>query len=88
LGQVWRERAGGPHRGRHLAQPARQSFDGRKVHGDIRFGAAFGFIVEDPIASLAPSFGLDLRDVAPGELRLGRADQPADLRPRLQSRAR
>jgi len=43
----------------------------RRVHGDIRFGAGFGFIVEDPIASLEPSFGLDLRDVAPIELRLG-----------------
>ena len=43
----------------------------RRVHGDIRFGAGFGFIVEDPIASLEPSFGLDLRDVAPIELRIG-----------------
>lgn len=49
----------------------------RKVHGDIRFGAAFGFIVEDPIASLAPSFGLDLRDVAPVQFRLG---APINLR--------
>ena len=43
----------------------------RKVHGDIRFGAGFGFIVEDPIASLEPSFGLDFRDIAPVELRIG-----------------
>ena len=46
-------------------------FRGRKVHGDIRFGAGFGFIVEDPIASLEPSLGLDFRDLAPVELRLG-----------------
>ena len=43
----------------------------RRVHGDIRFGAGFGFIVEDPIASLEPSLGLDLRDIAPIELRIG-----------------
>jgi hypothetical protein len=49
----------------------------RKVHGDIRFGAGFGFITEDPIASLAPSFGLDLRDVAPVQFRLG---APINLR--------
>lgn len=49
----------------------------RRVHGDIRFGVGFGFIVEDPIASLAPSFGLDLRDVAPVQFRLG---APINLR--------
>jgi len=49
----------------------------RKVHGDIRFGVGFGFITEDPIASLAPSFGLDLRDVAPVQFRLG---APINLR--------
>ncbi len=46
-------------------------YRGRKVHGDVRFGAGFGFIVEDPIASLEPSLGLDFRDLAPVELRLG-----------------
>ncbi len=43
----------------------------RRVHGDIRFGAGFGFIVEDPIASLEPSLGLDFRDLAPIEVRIG-----------------
>lgn len=43
----------------------------RKVHGDVRFGAGFGFVAEDPVASLAPSLGLDFRDLAPVQLRLG-----------------
>ncbi len=53
------------------ASPREPEFRGRKVHGDIRFGAGFGFIVEDPIASLEPSLGLDFRDLAPVELRIG-----------------
>lgn len=53
------------------ASPREPEFRGRKVHGDIRFGAGLGFIVEDPIASLEPSLGLDFRDLAPVELRLG-----------------
>ena len=53
------------------ASPREPEFRGRKVHGDIRFGVGFGFIVEDPIASLEPSLGLDFRDLAPVELRLG-----------------
>ena len=53
------------------ASPHEPEFRGRKVHGDIRFGAGFGFVVEDPIASLEPSLGLDFRDLAPVELRIG-----------------
>lgn len=53
------------------ASPHEPEFRGRKVHGDIRFGAGFGFIVEDPIASVEPSLGLDFRDLAPVELRIG-----------------
>lgn len=53
------------------ASPHEPEFRGRKVHGDIRFGAGFGFIVEDPIASIEPSLGLDFRDLAPVELRIG-----------------
>jgi hypothetical protein len=53
------------------ASPYEPEFRGRKVHGDIRFGAGFGFVVEDPIASLEPSLGLDFRDLAPVELRIG-----------------
>lgn len=53
------------------ASPREPEFRGRKVHGDIRFGAGFGFIVEDPIVSLEPSLGLDFRDLAPVELRIG-----------------
>lgn len=44
---------------------------GKTVHGDIRLGAAVGFITEDPIVGLAPSLGLDFSDLAPVELRLG-----------------
>lgn len=46
-------------------------FRGRKVHGDIRFGAGFGFVAEDPIFQAEPSLGLDFRDLAPVQLRLG-----------------
>lgn len=53
------------------ASPHEPEFRGRKVHGDIRLGAGFGFVVEDPIASLDPSLGLDFRDLAPVELRIG-----------------
>ncbi len=53
------------------ASPREPEYRGRKVHGDIRFGAGFGFIVEDPMASLEPSLGLDLRDIAPVEIRIG-----------------
>ena len=53
------------------ASPREPEFRGRKVHGDIRFGAGFGFIVEDPMASLEPSLGLDFRDIVPVEVRIG-----------------
>lgn len=43
----------------------------RTVHGEVRFGAGFGFIAEDPVASLEPSLALDLRDVVPIQIRLG-----------------
>lgn len=64
------------------ASPREPEFRGRKVHGDIRFGAGFGFVVEDPIASLEPSLGLDFRDLAPVELRIG-----APVRLRMFDRA-
>lgn len=47
------------------------AFRGRKIHGDIRLGAGFGFVAEDPIFMAEPSLGLDLRDVAPVQFRLG-----------------
>lgn len=53
------------------ASPREPAKRGRRMHGDIRFGAGFGFMVEDPVASLEPSLGLDFRDMAPVELRLG-----------------
>lgn len=53
------------------ASPRPPEYQVRKVHGDIRFGAGFGFVAEDPIFSAEPSFGLDLRDIAPVQLRLG-----------------
>src|SRR5690606_24129707 len=53
------------------ASPRAPEYQVRKVHGDIRFGAGFGFVAEDPIFSAEPSFGLDLRDIAPVQLRLG-----------------
>lgn len=53
------------------ASPREPEYRGRKVHGDIRLGAGFGFVGEDPIFMAEPSLGLDLRDIAPVELRLG-----------------
>lgn len=53
------------------ASPREPEFRGRKVHGDIRFGAGFGFVAEDPVFSAEPSLGLDFRDLAPVQLRLG-----------------
>ncbi|MFY0530973.1 hypothetical protein [Nannocystis pusilla] len=53
------------------ASPRPPEYQVRKVHGDIRFGAGFGFVAEDPIFSAQPSLGLDLRDIAPVQLRLG-----------------
>lgn len=43
----------------------------RRVHGEVRLGVGFGFITEDPVASLEPSFALDLRDLIPLTLQLG-----------------
>ncbi len=53
------------------ASPREPAFRGRKVHGDVRLGAGFGFVAEDPIFMAEPSRGRDLRDVAPGQLRRG-----------------
>lgn len=55
---------------------------GRKIHGDVSLGVAFGFITEDPIASIEPALGLDLRDVVPLEIQLG-----APLRLRIYDRS-
>lgn len=46
-------------------------YRGRKVHGDVRIGFGFGFVAEDPIFEASPSLGLDFRDLAPVQLRLG-----------------
>ncbi len=44
---------------------------GRQVHGEARLGFGLGFIVEDPIVGFQPALGLDFRDLAPIELRIG-----------------